>query len=107
RQATVPQVCPAGSLPRGVLRRTLHRRRAAQARQHVLRRRRSAVSIYPLIVASVSLAFGVIVLAQWAVRRRPQQKIWGIALLMAAGASFAFVGFLADGSELLFHVYYA
>ena len=65
------------------------------------------MSIYPLIVASVSLAFGVIVLAQWAVRRRPQQKIWGIALLMAAGASFAFVGFLADGSELLFHVYYA
>ena len=65
------------------------------------------MSIYPLIVAVVSLVFGVIVLSQWAVRRRSQQLIWGIALLMAAGASFAFVGFLADGSALLFHVYYA
>jgi hypothetical protein len=65
------------------------------------------VSIYPLIVAIVSLAFGVIVLSQWMARRRSQQLIWAIALLMAAGASFAFVGFLFNGSELLFRVYYA
>jgi hypothetical protein len=65
------------------------------------------VSLYPLIVAIVSLAFGVIVLSQWMARRRSQQLIWGIALLMAAGASFAFVGFLSNGSELLFRVYYA
>jgi hypothetical protein len=65
------------------------------------------VSIYPLIVAIVSLAFGIIVLSQWMARRRSQQLIWGIALLMAAGASFAFVGFLFNGSELLFRVYYA
>ena len=45
---------------------------------------RAGVSIYPLIVAVVSLAFGVIVLSQWMARRRPQQLIWGIALLMAA-----------------------
>src|SRR5205085_4489802 len=73
----------------------------------VPRRRRSSVSIYPLIVAIVSLAFGVIVLSQWMARRRSQQLIWAIALLMAAAASFAFVGFLAGGSEILFRVYYA
>ena len=65
------------------------------------------MSIYPLIVAIVSLVFGLIVLSQWMARRRSQQLIWGIALLMAAGASFAFVGFLSNGSELLFRVYYA
>src|SRR5437868_5936345 len=100
----------------GPARRTLHRRSATQAtcalaealrRQRVLWRRRSSVSIYPLIVAIVSLAFGVIVLSQWMARRRSQQLIWAIALLMAAGASFAFVGFLSVGSELLFRVYYA
>lgn len=63
--------------------------------------------VYPLIVAVVSLAFGATVLSQWTSRRRPQQLIWGIALLMAAAASFAFAGFLANGSELLFRVYYA
>lgn len=62
--------------------------------------------IYPLIVAIVSLLFGGVVLVQWSARRRPQQLIWGLALLMAATASFAFAGFLADGSELLFRLYY-
>ncbi len=61
---------------------------------------------YPLIVAVISLAFGGTVLAQWTRRRRPQQLVWGVALLMAAAASFAFVGFLSDGSELLFRLYY-
>lgn len=62
--------------------------------------------LYPLIVAVVSLAFGVTVFTQWLRRRRPQQLIWGIALLMAALASFAYAGFLGNGDALLFRVYY-
>jgi hypothetical protein len=63
--------------------------------------------VYPLVVAVVAAAFGFSVLGQWVNRRRSQQLVWGIALLMAAVASAAFVGFLADGSELLFRIYYA
>ncbi len=62
--------------------------------------------VYPLIVAVVSLAFGAVVLAQWAQRRRPHQAVWGFALLAAAAASFAFLGFEGGGSELLFRLYY-
>jgi hypothetical protein len=62
---------------------------------------------YPFIVAIVSLAFGGVVLAQWATRRRPQQLVWGAALLLAAAASFAFVGVLVTDSTLLFRIYYA
>lgn len=63
--------------------------------------------IYPLIVAVVSLAFGGVVLSQWASRRRAHQLAWGVALFMAAVASFSFAGFLGNGSELLFRLYYA
>ena len=62
---------------------------------------------YPFIVAIVSLAFSGVVLAQWATRRRPQQLVWGAALLLAAAASFAFVGVLVTDSTLLFRIYYA
>lgn len=62
--------------------------------------------IYPLIVAVVSLAFGISVLTQWSRRRRPQQLIWGVALLMAAVASLAYVGFLGNGDATLFRLYY-
>ena len=64
------------------------------------------MTIYPLIVGVVSLAFALVVLSQWAQRRRPHQIVWGVALLMAAAASFAFVGFLGNGNELLFRLYY-
>lgn len=62
---------------------------------------------FPAVVAIVSLAFGVTVLTQWSTKRRRQQLIWGIALLMAAAASIFFAGFLNSGSELLFRLYYA
>jgi hypothetical protein len=63
--------------------------------------------IYPLIVAVVSLVFGLVVLAQWARRRRPQQAVWSFALLVgAAVGSFIFVGFEGVGHELLFRLYY-
>ncbi len=62
--------------------------------------------IYPLIVAAVSLAFGAVVLSQWARRRRPQQAVWSFALLVASVAAFAFVLFEGTGSELLFRLYY-
>jgi hypothetical protein len=61
---------------------------------------------YPLFVAAVSLAFAAMVLRQWSSRRRPQQLIWGVALVMAAVASLAYAGFLADGSAGLFRLYY-
>ncbi len=64
------------------------------------------MSVYPLVVAVVSLAFGLVVLSQWARRRRPQQGVWSFALLVAAAAAFAFVGFENTGSELLFRLYY-
>lgn len=62
--------------------------------------------IYPLIVAVVSLVFGVTVLGQWVRRRRPQQLVWGIALVMAVAASLAYVGFLSNGDAMLFRLYY-
>ena len=62
---------------------------------------------YPLIVGVISLVFGAVVLSQWLTRRRPNQAIWAIALLMAAIASFAFVAFLSSGSELQFRIYYS
>ena len=63
--------------------------------------------VYPLAVAVVSLLFGAVVLFQWSSRRRSYQLVWGIALLMAAVASFSFAGFLNDGNEFLFRLYYA
>ncbi len=65
-----------------------------------------SVSIFPIIVAAISLVFGVTVLGQWTRRRRPQQLLWGIALLMAAVAAAAYVGVLASGNELSFRLYY-
>ena len=64
------------------------------------------MSIYPLVVAVVSLVFGLVVLAQWARRRRPHQAVWSFALLAASAASLAFVLFEGNGSELLFRLYY-
>jgi len=63
--------------------------------------------IYPLIVAVISLVFGLVVLSQWARRRRPHQAVWSFALLVGAAAgSFIFVAFENAGSELLFRLYY-
>jgi len=63
--------------------------------------------IYPLIVAVISLVFGLVVLSQWARRRRPHQAVWSFALLVgAAVGSFIFVAFEGAGGELLFRLYY-
>ena len=62
--------------------------------------------VFPLVVAVIALIFGGTVLGQWSQRRRRQQLLWGLSLLMAAAAALAYVGFLNTGSELLFRVYY-
>lgn len=64
------------------------------------------MSVFPLIVTAVCLVFGLSVLSMWRQRRRPQLLLWGISLLMACIAAAAYVGFLADGSPLLFRLYY-
>jgi hypothetical protein len=63
--------------------------------------------IYPLAVALVSAVFAGMVLQQYVSRHRPHQLVWGIALLMSALGSSAYVLALPPGgSELAFRIYY-
>lgn len=64
------------------------------------------MAIYPFVVALIALVFGGTVLRQWAMRKRPQQLLWGVSLLMAALAALLYIAFLATGADLIFRVYY-
>ena len=63
--------------------------------------------LLPGVAAVASAAFAVAVLRQYAVRRRPHQLAWGIALAMFAVASLALTAGVAAGwTPLSFKVYY-
>jgi hypothetical protein len=63
--------------------------------------------LLPGIAAAASAAFAAAVLRQYAVRRRPHQLAWGIALSMFALASLALTaGVVAGWTPLSFKVYY-
>src|SRR4051794_14443846 len=63
--------------------------------------------VFPLAAAIVALVFAVLVIRQFAARRRPYLAYWAIALLMFATASFAaFLGILNGWNTRLFAAYW-
>jgi hypothetical protein len=63
--------------------------------------------LLPCVAAAASAAFAAAVLRQYAVRRRPHQLAWGIALSMFAAASLALTAGVAFGwTPLSFKLYY-
>jgi hypothetical protein len=63
--------------------------------------------LLPGVAATASAAFAAAVLRQYAARRRPHQRAWGVALTMFAVASAALtVGVTAGWTPLSFKVYY-
>jgi hypothetical protein len=65
------------------------------------------MAAFPLIAAVVALVFSVLLLRQYAQRRRPYQLAWAIALLMYAAASLAlFLGVLSGWTSTEYRIYW-
>src|SRR5919201_6774311 len=62
---------------------------------------------FPLAASVVALAFAVLLVRQFVLRRRSHQALWGLAMLMFAAASFAvFLGVLRSWSTGEFRVFW-
>jgi hypothetical protein len=63
--------------------------------------------LFPLAASVIALVFAVLLLRQFADRRRPSQLLWAIAILMYAIASFClFLGVLGGWSPAEYRLYW-